>query len=218
MHPTWQQWLSPVLQSSQYKQLVDQIAEDEKLYQILPSPENRLRVFQSDPMSLKVVILGQDPYPTPGHAMGLAFSVNPGVEVPRSLRNIYKEISDEMGVDTSRRDGDLTHWEKQGVFMLNTVLTVRAGAAHSHANWGWEGLTTLAISELSKHHPGLVFMLWGLPAKRVAAAAGVDWVKHNALFAAHPSPLSAYRGFFGCGHFAKANAWLEKNGRLPIQW
>lgn len=218
MHQTWERWLSPVLQSDKYKELLRRIEHDELDHLVLPEKTARLRVFESDPMSLKVVILGQDPYPTPGHAMGLAFSVNPDVPLPRSLRNIYRQISDDLGIDTSQRNGDLTHWEAQGVFMLNTVLSVRAGQAHSHAGWGWEELTSLALSQLSRHHPGLVFMLWGGPAQKVAAAAGVDWLKHYRLSAAHPSPLSAHRGFFGCQHFRKANEWLVSSGKDPISW
>lgn len=219
MHSTWKKWLFPVLDSPQHQVLLDRIKqqEDEGVC-ILPAPESRLRVFLSDPLSLRVVILGQDPYPTPGHAMGLAFSVNFGVSVPRSLRNIYKEIEQDGGQSAKGRDGDLTSWEDQGVFLLNSILTVQAGHALSHSGWGWESLTQLALSSLSENHPGLVFMLWGSEAQKIARRASVDQGKHLLLQTSHPSPLSVYRGFSGSGVFSKANEWLDRSGRSTVIW
>lgn len=219
MHPKWKSWLSSELGSPQHKQLLERISQQEQSgVSILPRQEDRLRVFSSDPLSLKVVILGQDPYPTPGHAMGLSFSVPPGVAPPRSLKNIYKEIEDGGGQSAQLRNGDLTGWEAQGVFLLNSILTVQAHRPLSHANWGWERLTQLALTQLSSKHPGLVFMLWGGQAQKTALRAGVDPLRHFLLHTSHPSPLSAHRGFLGSRVFNRANQWLEASGRDRVVW
>lgn len=219
MHPRWKQWLSSELGSPQHRQLLERVDQQEKDgVLVLPRREDRLRVFSSDPLDLRVVIIGQDPYPTPGHAMGLAFSVPPGVSPPRSLVNIYKEIEAGGGQSAQGRSGDLTGWERQGVFLLNSILTVQAHRPLSHANWGWERLTQLALVQLSENHPGLVFMLWGGQAKKIALQAGVDPLRHFIIHCAHPSPLSAYRGFLGSGVFNRANQWLENTGRTGIVW
>lgn len=164
---------------------------------------------------VKVVILGQDPYHGPGQAMGLSFSVPRGQRIPPSLQNIYKEIQDDLGIQRGSH-GDLTTWAQQGVFLLNTVLTVRAGEANSHAKQGWEDLTDAAIRVVSKERKGVVFLLWGKHAQ--AKEKLIDTTKHHVLKSVHPSGLSAHKGFFGCKHFSKANAILQAKGLDPIDW
>jgi len=164
---------------------------------------------------VKVVILGQDPYHGPGQAHGLCFSVREGMEWPPSLRNIFREISDDLG-DEPPASGNLLPWAQQGVLLLNAVLTVEKGRAGSHQGKGWERFTDRIVSELNTGRDGLVFMLWGSYAMKKGAV--IDRGRHLVLSAPHPSPLSAHRGFFGCRHFSKANAWLEKLGEAPIRW
>jgi uracil-DNA glycosylase len=166
-------------------------------------------------VDVRVVILGQDPYPTPGHADGLCFSVRPGVAVPRSLRNIYREMADDLGVRPADH-GSLESWAGQGVLLLNTVLTVREGDANSHAGWGWQGVTDAIISSVAASPAPVVFMLWGKSAQTKAAL--IDGARHLVLQAPHPSPLSARRGFFGCQHFSRANAWLASRQIEPVEW
>ena len=163
----------------------------------------------------KAVILGQDPYHGPGQAHGLCFSVKKGVPLPPSLVNIYKEISDDLGVTMSSH-GELTGWARQGVLLLNTVLTVRAGQPNSHKDKGWEFFTDRVISELNKKEQPVVFLLWGANAEKKAKI--ITNPKHYKLITVHPSPLSAYRGFFGCRHFSKTNELLKKNGIPEIKW
>ena len=165
--------------------------------------------------SVKVVILGQDPYHGPGQAHGLCFSVRDGVALPPSLQNIYREIADDLGQPPSA-SGNLQRWAKQGVLLLNAVLTVERGRAGSHQGKGWERFTDRVVSELNDGRQGLVFMLWGSYALKKGAV--IDRGRHLVLTAPHPSPLSAHRGFFGCRHFSKANAWLEQHGQSPIEW
>lgn len=164
---------------------------------------------------IKVVLLGQDPYHEEGQAMGLSFSVPKGKEKPPSLVNIYKEIEKETG-DKMPEHGDLTGWAKQGVLLLNTVLTVRAHAANSHKGKGWEQFTDGIIKRISDGRENVVFLLWGGNAR--AKKTLIDGSKHLILECAHPSPLSAYNGFFGCGHFIKTNQYLIKHGKLPVIW
>ena len=164
---------------------------------------------------MKVVILGQDPYHGPGQAHGLCFSVNDGVEFPPSLKNIFQEIQTETGAPIPS-SGNLTRWAKQGVFLLNTCLSVRAHQAFSHSGQGWETFTDAVIHHLSKDRDNLVFMLWGAPAGKKAAL--IDSSRHLILRSAHPSPLSAYRGFFGNHHFELCNQYLVQHGKEPIQW
>lgn len=174
------------------------------------------------PEAVKVVILGQDPYHGTGavggreipQAHGLAFSVPDGIKVPPSLRNIFKEIAAEYG-ECVRPGGNLEAWARQGVLLLNTVLTVEQGQAASHARRGWESVTDCLIHALATKHPNLVFLLWGSHAQAKKALLGAH---HCVLEAPHPSPLSAHRGFLGCGHFREANNWLERHGRAPIDW
>ena len=165
---------------------------------------------------VKVVILGQDPYHEPGQAHGLSFSVQKGVALPPSLVNIYKEISDEFGVQMPKDCGCLTDWAKQGVLLLNSTLTVRAHRANSHSKRGWQIFTDNVIKKLNEREKPVVFMLWGSNAR--SKKAFIDTDRHLVLECAHPSPLSAYRGFFGCGHFIKANEFLARQGEKPIDW
>ena len=165
---------------------------------------------------VKAVILGQDPYHNAGQAHGLAFSVREGVQIPPSLANIYKELSEDIPGFQIPPHGCLTSWAQQGVLLLNTVLTVRAHQAHSHANLGWETFTDRVIAGLNEKREHLVFMLWGSHAQKKGAM--IDRSSHLVLAAPHPSPLSAYRGFFGCRHFSQANAYLAAHGIAPIDW
>ena len=163
----------------------------------------------------RVVILGQDPYHGPGQAHGLSFSVPPGVAIPPSLLNIFKEIERDLGLPMPRH-GCLQHWAAQGVLLLNSVLSVEEGRAGSHAGKGWEGFTDEVIAALSREREGLVFLLWGSYAQKKGEL--IDRQRHCVLKAPHPSPLSAHRGFLGCGHFGKTNRWLQGRGSNPIDW
>lgn len=165
--------------------------------------------------SVKVVIIGQDPYHGPGQANGLCFSVNPGVELPPSLVNIFKEVASDLSRPMPV-DGNLERWARQGVLLLNATLTVDAHHAGSHQGKGWEEFTDAAVRALAEQRQGLVFMLWGSYAIRKGAF--IDRNRHLVLTAPHPSPLSAYRGFFGCRHFSQANNWLTAHGQTPIEW
>lgn len=164
---------------------------------------------------VKVVILGQDPYHGAGQAHGLCFSVQPGVRIPPSLVNIYREIEDDLGQKPSV-DGNLQHWAEQGVLLLNAVLTVEKGQAGAHQGKGWERFTDRVVAELNTHREGLVFMLWGSYAMKKGQA--IDRSRHLVLEAPHPSPLSAHRGFLGCRHFSRANHYLERQGEPGIRW
>ena len=185
-----------------------------------PPATQIFRAFDLTPFDrVKVVILGQDPYHNPGQAHGLCFSVPKGVPLPPSLVNVYKELQDEFGGDFPARDGDLTPWAEQGVLLLNATLTVAGGdssAAGSHQGHGWETFTDAAVRALAEGRDRLVYLLWGASAQRKAAL--VDRSKNLVLASAHPSPLSAYRGFFGCGHFKACNAYLASHGKTPIRW
>jgi uracil-DNA glycosylase len=171
----------------------------------------RLTAFEN----VKVVIIGQDPYHGPGQAMGLSFSVPKGVTTPPSLINIYKELKQDIGLAIPKH-GDLSHWASQGVLLLNASLSVRANEPNSHAQIGWHDFTNAVIRKISEEKEGVVFLLWGKFAQDKQDL--VDGVKHHVLKAAHPSPFSADKGFFGCRHFSKANEYLIKNGKDPIDW
>lgn len=203
-------------QKDYYKQL-DAFLLDEYLHQTVYPPAekvfNALKLTALD--KVKCVIIGQDPYHEPGQAMGLSFSVPQGVAIPRSLQNIYKELQNECGCYIPN-NGDLTYWAEQGVLLLNSVLTVRAHNAGSHAGKGWEQYTDVILQAINKQDRPIVYMLWGNYAK--AKAEYVDNAKHLVLKASHPSPYSANYGFFGCGHFKKCNEFLESNGITPIDW
>lgn len=183
---------------------------------VYPRKANLLNSLALTPYSaVKVVILGQDPYHQPGQAQGLSFSVPTGVALPPSLRNIFKELENTVGTPPTA-DGDLTRWAKQGVLLLNTVLSVREGQPGSHRGKGWERFTDHIISLLNERETPIVFLLWGSDAKQKQAL--LQNPNHCILTAPHPSPLSASRGFFGCDHFRKANRFLEQTGQTPIQW
>ncbi|AFJ46094.1 uracil-DNA glycosylase [Shimwellia blattae] len=165
---------------------------------------------------VRVVILGQDPYHGAGQAHGLAFSVQPGIAIPPSLLNMYKELEGSVPGFVRPQHGYLESWARQGVLLLNTVLTVEAGQAHSHANLGWETFTDKVISLINEHRQGVVFLLWGAHAQKKGRI--IDRQRHVVLQAPHPSPLSAHRGFFGCGHFTRTNSWLAEQGQPVIDW
>ncbi len=183
---------------------------------IFPPPKQIFSALDATPFEqVKVVILGQDPYHGPGQAHGLCFSVQPGVPIPPSLRNMYLEIQNDLGIPVPRH-GYLMRWAEQGVLLLNAVLTVEQGLAGSHQGKGWEGFTDAVIDHLNREREGLVFMLWGSYAQ--AKGRLIDARRHLVLKAPHPSPLSAHRGFLGCRHFSTANAYLEERGQAPIDW
>lgn len=183
---------------------------------IYPPGDLIFNALDSTPFEqVKVVILGQDPYHGPGQAHGLCFSVREGVELPPSLRNIFRELADDLGCRPPD-NGNLQRWADQGVLLLNAVLTVERGRAGAHQGRGWERFTDRVVAELNAHRDGLAFLLWGSYAIRKGAA--IDRGRHLVLTAPHPSPLSAHRGFFGCRHFSKANEWLLERGEQPIRW
>jgi uracil-DNA glycosylase len=183
---------------------------------IFPAGSELFSAFDHTPLAqVKVVILGQDPYHGEGQAHGLCFSVRPGVPVPPSLQNIYKEIRDELGLPIPAH-GDLTHWADQGVLLLNSVLSVESAQAASHRGQGWETFTDRVIEVINRERDGVVFLLWGSYAQKKGAI--IDRHRHHVLQAPHPSPLSAHRGFFGCGHFRAANEYLQARGQAPIDW
>lgn len=183
---------------------------------IYPPPRQIFAALEATPFDrVKVVILGQDPYHGPGQAHGLCFSVQPGVAVPPSLRNMYAELQRDLGFSPPRH-GCLTRWAEQGVLLLNAVLTVEQGLANSHQGKGWEGFTDCVIDTLNRERDRLVFLLWGSYAQ--AKGKLIDGHRHCVLKAPHPSPLSAHRGFIGCGHFSAANEYLMRHGKNPVDW
>ena len=212
----WDEILKEEFSSESYLQLREFLKKEYSEREIFPSMYNIFSALKNTPFKdVKAVILGQDPYHEKGQAMGLAFSVPKGVELPPSLINIFKEIRAETGCDEIT-SGDLTPWARQGVLLLNTVLTVRAHVANSHKGKGWEEFTDGVIKKISERKSGVVFLLWGGNAR--AKKPLIDGSKHLILECAHPSPLSAYNGFFGCGHFVKTNEYLIKNGKTQIEW
>lgn len=212
----WRSALDPVLSSERGRNLLSFLSQREACGAIIyPSEQNIFKAFEfCAPAEIKVVILGQDPYHGPGQAHGLSFSALDPTPIPPSLRNIYKEVSRSFGACPP--NGDLSGWAKQGVFLLNALLTVEQGAPGSHAGKGWEEVTDAAIREVSNQAKGCVFMLWG--AHAIKKAALIDGAKHLVLTSPHPSPLSAHRGFLGNGHFKKANEYLQGLGMEPIDW
>jgi len=217
LHPSWLEPLRGEFEQPYMGELKRFLmAERERGKQIFPRGSEWFRALDLTPREeVRVVILGQDPYHGPGQAHGLCFSVKDGVRPPPSLINIYKELETDLAI-TPRRHGFLEHWAKQGVLLLNSVLTVEMGRAASHRERGWERFTDKIIREVNAKPEPVVFMLWGSYAQKKAAF--VDTSKHLVLKAAHPSPLSAHSGFFGCRHFSKANAFLEARGLAPIDW
>lgn len=217
LEPSWKQRIGSYLNRPEMLAL-STFLRDEKAHGklIYPPGPDIFNAFAHTPFDrVRVVILGQDPYHGPGQAHGLSFSVRPGVRVPPSLQNMFKEIEDCLGIPRPDH-GCLTPWADRGVLLLNAVLTVEAGQAGSHQGKGWEGFTDAAIDALNREREGLVFMLWGSHAQKKGQL--IDGTRHRVLRSVHPSPLSAHRGFLGCGHFAQANAYLESRGEPPIDW
>ena len=214
---SWKQVLADEFSSLYFKNLAAFVKEAYSKGIVYPPGKYIFEAFNRTPFDkVKVVILGQDPYHEPNQAHGLCFSVRKGVRLPPSLVNIYKELEDEFGTKFLDRDGDLSHWADQGVLLLNATLTVAAGNAGSHQGRGWEMFTDAVVSKLAEQRENLVFMLWGSYARRKGAV--INRKRHLVLECAHPSPLSVYRGFFGCGHFKKANEYLASNGLSVIDW
>jgi uracil-DNA glycosylase len=217
LEPSWKERIGSYLQRPEMQALATFLREEKAAgKRIYPPGPEIFAAFDHTPFEkVRVVILGQDPYHGPGQAHGLCFSVRPGVRVPPSLDNIFKEIQRDLGI--GRPDhGCLTPWADRGVLLLNAVLTVEEGKANAHQGKGWEGFTDAAIDALNRERTGLVFLLWGSYAQRKGAL--IDASKHCVLRSVHPSPLSAHRGFLGCGHFGKANEFLMEHGLEPIDW
>lgn len=217
LEPGWKQALASEFSSDYMTQLrAFLLAEKQQGKEVYPPGPQIFNAFQHTPFDqVKVVILGQDPYHGPGQAHGLCFSVPEGVRPPPSLVNIFKEISRDFGTPMSR-NGNLEHWADQGVLLLNATLTVLQGQAGAHQGKGWERFTDAVIDRLNRQRDGLVFMLWGSYAQKKGAL--IDRQRHLVLTAPHPSPLSAHRGFIGCGHFSQANDWLQSHDQSPIDW
>jgi uracil-DNA glycosylase len=214
---SWRKVLQPQFDSAYFELLTTFVRRAYQTGVVYPPGSKIVEAFNRTPFDkVKVVIIGQDPYHGPNQAHGLCFAVQPGVAVPPSLVNIYKELSQEYQLDYTQRNGDLSHWADQGVLLLNATLTVQAGMPGSHQGKGWETFTDAAIQALSDQREHLVFLLWGSYAQKKGRI--IDRRKHLVLETAHPSPLSVYRGFFGCGHFVKTNQYLEQHGLTPIQW
>lgn len=212
----WASVLKEELQQPYWTHLQEFITSERTSHEIFP-PEDRLfSAFHLTPFEkVRVLLLGQDPYPTPGHAHGLCFSVLPGVSIPASLRNMYIELRADIGCETPKH-GYLASWAEQGILMLNAVLTVRSGEPNSHKNKGWERFTDAAIQAVSDKQEPVVFVLWGAYAQKTSKR--IDTNRHVVIQSAHPSPLSARNGFFGSKPYSKINAALEKNGFAPIDW
>jgi uracil-DNA glycosylase len=216
IHDSWKRHLEGEFEKPYFKELVEFVRGEYEDKKVFPSPANIFRAFELCPFeNVKVVILGQDPYHGPGQANGLCFSVNDGVQLPPSLQNIFKEIRDDMGGEI-RKNGNLDDWAEQGVLLLNATLTVLAHQAGSHQKKGWEQFTDAVVDAISREKKNVVFMLWGRYAQEKGAK--IDTEKHLVLKAAHPSPLSAYNGFYGCKHFSQANAYLEGSEKEPVKW
>jgi len=216
IHPTWKKALSAEFEKPYFAALTDFVKSEYSFARVYPPAADIFRALDATPLNeVKVVILGQDPYHGPGLANGLCFSVARGIAFPPSLRNIFKEIQNDLN-QTPPASGDLEPWARQGVLLLNATLTVRAHEAGSHQNKGWERFTDAVINTVNEQCENVVFMLWGSYARKKASF--VNRSKHMVLESPHPSPLSAHRGFFGNGHFGRANAYLEKNGATKIDW
>jgi uracil-DNA glycosylase len=211
LHPTWQNWLvqqKPMLEAIEHKVLAEA--------HVTPDLSQVMRAFEIDPSSIKVVILGQDPYPTEGDAIGLAFAMNTESKMPRSLVNIVKELSDDLGLEV-KTQADLSKWVDQGVMLLNRTLTTQKGKAGAHSKLGWDQFTREALIELAKRNE-LVFVLWGSPAIALGREVAQTAKNCRMVESVHPSPLSAYRGFFGSKPFSKTNEHLVALGLEPIDW
>lgn len=212
----WKEIIEAERQQEYFKKLEGIVDAEYEQHTVFPAKEDIFNAFRLTPLSqVKAVILGQDPYCRPGQAHGLSFSVRPGIAKPKSLNNIFKELQSEMGIPVPE-SGCLDRWAKQGVLLLNTVLTVRSGERNSHTGIGWEIFTDHIIKIINSQDHPIVYLLWGNPAKEKAAL--ITNPHHLVLKASHPSPLSARRGFFGCRHFSKTNEYLRKNNINPIDW
>lgn len=217
LHPSWLEVLQQQFEAPYFAQLKEFLVAERQQYTCYPKGSDIFAAFDHTPFDkVKVVIIGQDPYHEPGQAHGLCFSVPEGITVPPSLVNIIKEINSDLGLNLSTTKGDLTGWAEQGVLLLNATLTVRAHQAGSHQRHGWETFTDAAIRALSERRSGIVFLLWGSYA--IAKSQLIDKSRHHVLTTVHPSPLSAYRGFFGCKHFSQCNTLLLQQGLTPIDW
>lgn len=216
IEPSWKEKLKGEFEEPYFKELAEFVRSEYQSEVVYPPPQFVFRAFELCPFDrVKVVILGQDPYINKGEANGLSFAVNEGVRLPPSLRNIFKEIENEFG-KSPNMNGDLSRWAKQGVLLLNATLTVKAKMSNSHQGKGWERFTDAVIRVLSAEREHLVFMLWGNYARQ--KGEHIDREKHLVLESPHPSPFSADRGFFGNGHFRKANEYLETHRQVPIDW
>lgn len=215
---TWKDVIGVEKEQPYFQHILAQVQQARNSGKTVYPPQNEIfTAFKlTEFEQVKVVILGQDPYHGPNQAHGLSFSVKPGVPAPPSLVNIYKELSQDIAGFQIPNHGYLVSWAEQGVLMLNTVLTVEQGQAHSHANFGWETFTDRVISALNEQRENIVFLLWGSHAQKKGQF--IDRQKHCILTAVHPSPLSAHRGFFGCRHFSQANAYLRSKGLSEIDW
>ena len=212
----WEAALRGEFRKPYYRSLYEKVRQEYETRTVYPPAEDLFQAFALTPLEqVKVVILGQDPYHEPGQAHGLCFSVKPGVEIPPSLVNVFQELKEDLGC-IPPENGYLEGWARQGVFLLNTVLTVRAHQAASHRGLGWEQFTDAAIRALNAQDRPLVFMLWGRHAGEKSRL--LDNPRHLVLTAPHPSPLSAYRGFFGCRHFSRCNEFRAAQGETPIDW
>lgn len=212
MHPTWQSWMShslPTLQAIEMRVKSSSNA--------VPELQHVMRAFRTDPADIKVVIVGQDPYPTAGDAIGLAFAMNPQRKMPRSLANIVTELKDDLGLKGEIQSPDLSKWAEQGVLLINRTLTTEEGKAGAHSHFGWDQFTSEALKELARRNK-LVFILWGAPAIALGRQVAEMALESRFIESAHPSPLSAYRGFFGSRPFSKTNEHLSELGLEPIDW
>ncbi|MBD3831438.1 MAG: uracil-DNA glycosylase [Arcobacter sp.] len=214
---TWEDVINLEKEKEYYEKLKNEIDKRYETSTVFPEKQNIFKAFSLTKLeNLKVVILGQDPYHGFGQAQGLAFSTPSNIKNPPSMVNILKEINDDLGKKSICEDGDLTSWAKQGVMLLNTILTVEEGKAKSHHNLGWEIFTDNIIKYISDNKENVIFILWGTPA--IAKIKLINKSKHHILTAPHPSPLSSYRGFFGCKHFSKTNEILTNLKKEPINW
>ena len=214
---TWEKLIEIEEQKDYFKKLKDEIDKRYETSNVFPEKQNIFKAFTLTSLdNLKVVILGQDPYHGFGQAQGLSFSTPSNIKNPPSMVNILKEINDDLQKKSFCEDGDLIPWAKDGVLLLNTILTVEEGKPKSHHNLGWEIFTDNIIKYISDNKKDIVFILWGTPA--IAKTKLIDTKKHHILSAPHPSPLSSYRGFFGCKHFSKTNEILRNLGKEPINW
>jgi len=218
IHPSWKALLNSEFSKPYFQQLTTFLKTEKALHKkIYPSGPMIFNAFNATPFDkVSVVIIGQDPYHGANQAHGLSFSVQTGIKPPPSLKNIFKEMEKDIGIQMPEQYGNLTKWAEQGVLLLNAALTVRAGEPFSHAKYGWAEFTDTVIKKISDKKQGIIFLLWGKFAQEKQSL--IDPNKHHILIAAHPSPFSAEKGFFGCKHFSKTNELLMKAGKAPIDW